>query len=172
MLPSNINPTLSPPANTFAVFPVVTIWPAVEGVIVRFCPAVAFCIHKTYPSGITEPLLAVVFMVATSAAPDGSVSFMNDEFVWLYLTESTPEEPLAACVAYPGRGAPLPYIAAVNPYFVSLRAVAGYTKRFVDFSGRAPPERFSQQPTHFSPRHITTRTGTKMKTIDATDSQL
>ena len=37
---------------------------------------------------------------------------MNDEFVWLYLTESTPEEPLAACVAYPGRGVPLPYIAA------------------------------------------------------------
>lgn len=58
--------------------------------------------------------------------------------------------------------------ASLNP----LSPLSSYTKRFVDFSARAQLERFSQQPTHFSPRHITTRTGTKMKKTDATDSQL
>ncbi|WP_435301386.1 hypothetical protein [Citrobacter amalonaticus] len=50
--------------------------------------------------------------------------------------------------------------------------LSSYTKRFVDFSARALLERYFPQPTLFSPRHITTRAGTKMKTNDVTHNLL
>lgn len=40
------------------------------------------------------------------------------------------------------------------------------------FNARVPLVKYFPQQTHFSHHHITTRTGTKMKTTDATYSQL